>query len=144
MKLTNEWVLGMCKHVSVASKDPNTKVGCIIMRDLKVLSVAWNEFPRGVVDSEDRRDRPTKYKYTEHAERNAIYDAAKRGVALDGATMYLSYCPCTECARAIICCGIRELVCYPPIQDSPWGEDFRIADTMLFEAAVNVTYEVKT
>lgn len=145
MNLTNEMLLGMAKSAALGSKDPNTKVGCLIMRDQQVLSVAWNEFPRGVKDTEERRQRPLKYKYTEHAERNAIYNAAARGVALVGSTMYLPYYPCSDCARGIICSGIRELVCHKPDFECPtWGQEFRIAADMLFEAEVIVTFEEKT
>lgn len=144
MKLTNEAYLALAKWASLNSNDPDTKVGCLIMSGNDVLSVAWNEFPDGVKDTEERRTRPLKYKYTEHAERAAIYDAAKRGVALEGATMYLPYYPCSDCARAIICCGIRELVCYAPNFECPtWGQEFRIAGDMLFEAEVIVTFEEK-
>lgn len=143
MKLPNEAYLALAKWTSLNSNDPNTKVGCLIMRDNDVLSVAWNEFPPGVYDTKDRRLRPTKYKYTEHAERAAIYDAAKRGVALEGAAMYLPYYPCGDCARAIIYSGIRELVCYRPDLECPtWGQEFRIAREMLNEAEVVVTFEV--
>lgn len=144
MKLTNEMLLGMAKWAALGSKDKHTKVGCLIMRDDQVLSVAWNEFPIGVTDTDERRERPLKYKYIEHAERAAIYNAAMRGVALAHSTMYLPYYPCSDCARAIICSGIRELVCYRPDFECPtWGQEFRIAGEMLYEAEVIVTFEDK-
>lgn len=144
MKLTNEMLLGTAKWAGICSKDKHTKVGCLIMRNEQVLSVAWNEFPRGVKDTEERRERPLKYKYTEHAERNAIYAAARAGEALRDATMYLPYYPCSDCARAIICSGIRELVCHRPDFECPtWGQEFRIAGEMLHEAEVIVTFEEK-
>jgi len=59
-----------------------------------------------------RWDRPAKYQYVEHAERQAIYNAAFLGVSLRGATAYLSWEPrvCVSCARAVIQSGVAELV----------------------------------
>jgi len=58
--------------------------------------------------------RPAKYRWTEHAERNAIFSAARMGVSIVGATMYLPWFPCAECARAIVQSGIGALVAYQP------------------------------
>ena len=57
----------------------------------------------------DNSHRPEKYDWIEHAERNAIYAAAREGRKLMGATMYLNKFPCVECARAIAQTGITEL-----------------------------------
>ena len=56
--------------------------------------------------------RPEKYDWVEHAERNAIYAAARMGAATKGCKMYLNYNPecCTDCARAIIQAGIIEVI----------------------------------
>jgi dCMP deaminase len=59
-----------------------------------------------------RWERPEKYEWVEHAERNAIYNAARSGVRTKGATMYLNYAVecCAGCTRAIIQSGIRRVV----------------------------------
>lgn len=51
-----------------------------------------------------------KYIWMEHAERNAIYLAARRGVSTEGCTMFVELTPCVECARAIIQAGIVQVV----------------------------------
>ena len=90
---------------------------------------------------EDRHARPLKYKWTEHAERNAIYAAAEMGHATKDCRIYVPWFPCVDCARAIIQCGIREMVAFKPdFEDPRWGEDFRIAVEMLDEAGVAILY----
>ncbi len=145
MTLSNKIKLGLAHLFAQNSNDARTKVGCAIFRGDDVLSIAWNEFPFGVKEAEGRREAPLKYKYTEHAERNAIYNCAKYGRSLWGSTMYLPWYPCADCARAIIQSGIKELVCYSPDWenlDPKWAEDFKAASVMLLEAEIVVTYEV--
>lgn len=96
------------------SKDRSTSVGAIIVGpDMEQRSAGYNGFPRGVNDDIDcRHDRPVKYDFTEHAERNAIYNAARVGIPLKGCTMYLNWwpTPCADCARAVIQSGIIAVV----------------------------------
>ena len=77
-------------HVATWSKDRSTKVGCVIVGQYnEIKAVGYNGFVRGSDDSVDaRHERPAKYDWTEHAERNAIYQAARCGVSLNGAKMY--------------------------------------------------------
>jgi len=107
-----------------------------------VLATGWNGFPRGIDDDRDERhERPAKYKWTEHAERNAIYNAAANGTALRGATMVMPWYPCADCARAIIQSGIIGLVCVEPDwSDAIWADDFSIVREMLDEAGVAVVF----
>lgn len=138
----NKAFLQLAKAASEFSKDTSTKVGCAIITQ-EWLITGWNEFPRGVQDTPERRERPLKYKYTEHAEREAIYHAAREGYALKGGRMFLPWYPCADCARAIIQSGIAELICYEPNWEDPkWAEDFKVAKAMLTESGTTVTYEV--
>lgn len=125
------------------SKDRSRKVGSIIVDDRQVMIASgWNGFPRGVDDNiVERHERPLKYKYTEHAERNAIYNAAANGHSTRGCTMYLMWYPCCDCARAIIQSGIINVVCVEPDWNDPtYKDDFYITKEMLDEAGVNVQF----
>jgi len=53
----------------------------------------------GVKDLPDRFERPIKYMFFEHAERNAIFTAARHGIRTEGATLYVQALPCVDCAR---------------------------------------------
>jgi len=108
------WI-DLAERISQESKDRSTKVGCVIVSpDNTILSTGWNGFPRGVDDDDDaKHERPAKYDWTEHAERNAIYNAAREGIRLRGATAYLNYTPyaiCTHCVRALSQSGIVRFV----------------------------------
>jgi dCMP deaminase len=79
----------------------------------------------------------------EHAERNAISDARKRGHSLIGATMYGTLFPCADCARAIVAAGIRRLVVPPSIpdlqRDEKWNTHFHYAREIIALAGVEVS-----
>ncbi len=132
-------MLEMATMVASWSKDKSRKTGCIITGpNREIRSTGYNGFPRGVVDSTPARHvRPAKYLWTEHAERNAIYNAARCGTPLDGCTIYLPWYPCAECARAIIQCGITTVVGVEPDWNDPkYAEDFKVVVRMLAEARV--------
>lgn len=141
--MNNQVYLGMAKAVSNNSLDRSTKVGCLILLADGTLVLSCNGFPPDVKDEvPERHERPAKYKWTEHAERTGIYEAAADGISLRGSVMYLPWYPCCDCARAIIFAGIKELVCYAPnFEDPKWGEDFKIAHQMFVESGVVETYE---
>ncbi len=98
--------------VAARSKDPNTKLGCVIVGPAhEIRTTGYNSFPRGIRDDvPERLVRPTKYLWIEHAERNAICNAARCGTPLDGCTLYVEIMPCMDCARAIVQAGIREVI----------------------------------
>jgi dCMP deaminase len=135
--------MDLAKYISEWSKDRSTKVGAVIVNDDNIiLSVGYNGFCRGCDDTkEERHERPAKYKYTEHAERNAIYNANRLMVCLKGAKIYIPWFPCTDCARAIIQSGIRTVVVPAPnFQDERWGEDFKVSVELFEETGVNVIH----
>ncbi len=126
------------------SKDRSRKTSAVIVDDRNVLvSIGWNGFPRGLNDDADHRhERPAKYRWTEHAERNAIYNAAANGYPVRGCTMYLTWYPCADCARAIIQSGIRAVVCVEPDWNDPnWSEDFAVVKEMFSEAGIVTRFD---
>lgn len=136
------WV-AVAAQIGTWSKDRSRGVGCVIVgASNQMLSSGYNGFPRGVNDDiTERHERPAKYEWTEHAERNAIYNAARTGVALTGSTMYLPWFPCVPCARAIVQAGVAVLVAARPDPADPtWGNDFAVATEMLTEAGVGLRY----
>ncbi|MCH1481739.1 MAG: dCMP deaminase family protein [Candidatus Poseidoniaceae archaeon] len=142
--MTSKWDLrfiGLAQHISTWSKDPSTKVGCVVVgEDREIRSTGFNGFPRGINDNEERlMDREKKYPLICHAEENAIMHAARIGVSLKDSTAYVTWPPCSRCARSLIQAGIREIV-YPETGKIPerWIEDFTISDSMLNEAGVAV------
>jgi dCMP deaminase len=125
------------------SKDRSTKVGALIIgEDNEPLSWGYNGFPRGVDDNRpERHDREReKYKWSEHAERNAIYSAARSGHKLLGSRIFVSSLPtCVDCARAIIQAGIKEVyVECEAMNQSRWKDDWELTKQMYLEAGVKL------
>lgn len=127
------------------SKESGRHVGAVIVGpDREIRSTGFNGLPRGVRDDvPERHSRETgaKYIWSSHAERNAIYNAARIGIPLKGCTMYVPWFPCVECAKAIIQSGISELVAYrADMSDEKWAPEFKIVVQMLDEAGIVVRY----
>lgn len=137
-KWVDRW-MSLARLVATWSEDRSRKVGCVIVDQRQVVvSLGWNGFPRGVRgDIEARHERPAKYLWTEHSERNAIANAAAKGVSTLGCTIYLPWYPCAECARMIVQAGIAKMYCVEPDWNDPqYAADFRATDVMLLEAGV--------
>jgi dCMP deaminase len=134
-----DWAVGLAKHASILSKDPSTKVGAAIFDDKRrVVSVAYNGFPRGVEDSEYRlQNREIKYKMVLHAEQNAMAFAT---APLHGSTLFCTHPCCTQCAAMAIQRGVKH-VCWPePSAEflERWSLDAELSNAMFQEAGVQV------
>ena len=131
----------LAMHIANWSKDPSTKVGCVVVgEDREIRSTGFNGFPRGIEDDDERLlDREKKYPLICHAEENAIMHAARIGISLKGSTAYVTWPPCSRCARSLIQSGIKEII-YPTPGEIPerWQEDFDISNAMISEAGVIV------
>lgn len=127
------------------SNDPSTQNGAILVdpRTGQVRVRAANRFPEGVVESYERWQKPLKLQFVEHAERNAIYAAAKQGIRTDGLTMYCPWFACADCARGIIQAGIKKVVGHNlslHYKRVDWQASVDLAITMLKEAGIETSY----
>lgn len=128
----NKRFLMLAKHIAEWSKDPSTKVGCVIVDDTSrtVLGMGYNGFPRGVEDSDERlNDRDLKYPMVQHAETNAIHNSS---VNLAGATAYVTAKPCANCCGALIQVGVKRIIALP----TPDGLQKRLADNYVLTDAM--------
>lgn len=135
----------LANTVKLKSKDKYTQIGVVIVgRDNEIVSTGYNSFPRGIDDKIDsRQERPEKYYWFEHAERNAIYNAARIGVSTRGTTMYLSCgMPCADCARGIINAGIKQIFCerVDVTKGEHWAESQERSYDMFIEADVDIRF----
>lgn len=130
----------MAQEVASWSRDPSTKVGCVIVRpDKTIASLGFNGFARGVEDTQERlEDRNQRLLFTTHAELNAILGARE---PLNGCSIFVwPFQPCSHCASAIIQSGIAAVYC--PISDinNDWADSFKAAFQMFVEAGVKFYY----
>ncbi len=140
------YFINIANTVREKSKDPSSKIGAVIVGPEKqIISTGFNGFPRGIDETDlTRWERPIKYQFVEHAERNAIYNAARHGIAVRGCAMYIvgfgpPTVPCVECAKAVIQSGITRVVGYA-MKGVPksWIADLAFANDLLIEAGVTV------
>ena len=108
----DDYFMTMVYLVAMRSKDESTHVGAVIVGpNNEIRSTGYNSFPMGINDDvPERQERPEKYFWFSHAERNAVYLAARVGIPVEGCTMYTNGIPCTDCAFAVIQAGITEVV----------------------------------
>ena len=139
----DEYFYEMANLVATKSKDTSTQIGAVIVGpDNEIRSTGYNSFPKGLNDDlEERQERPEKYYWIEHAERNALYNAAKIGVSTKDCTMYLNCgVPCCDCARGIINSGLKRIyICEKDItKSSHWLEHSKRSMVMFEESGVEI------
>jgi dCMP deaminase len=140
----------MCYLVGMRSRDEHTHVGSIIVDSDNVLvATGYNSLPRSIEAEPDSerlsRENGEKYHWLEHAERNAIYNAARRGTQLKGCKIYVPWMPCTDCARGIIQTGISEVIIHKEGQDfydkhtnGKWIDSYQRTKAMFLESGVKL------
>jgi len=134
--------LAVAKLLSSFSKDPSTKVGCVLADDQnRIVGTGFNGFPAGVDDTDERlSNRELKYLIVQHAERNALAFATKD---VTGCTAYVwPIPPCAPCAGGLIQAGIRRIVA-PELSTTHerWGNDYDVSLEMYQEAGIIVDFE---
>lgn len=120
MKNTNLTYLARADKIASYSKDPSTKVGAFFVDEegISPIGFGYNGMPRGLPDDDpEKNQRPEKYLWYEHAERNAIYNAAQE--KMENAIIFCSHFPNMESARAIVSVGIRKVVVTELNQNTP-------------------------
>lgn len=103
----NEYFKEIVQVTSKRSACKRLKVGCLLVKDNRIISQGYNGFLPGCPHNSILRDNHEQA--TVHAEQNAICDCAKRGVSSDGSTVYITHYPCLICTRLLIACGVKEI-----------------------------------
>lgn len=103
-----------------------------------------NRLTDGAMKLDERFERPLKYVFTEHAERGAIYKAARLGVRTEGATLVSPWAACHDCARGIVQAGFSRLVRFPADVDvhTAWAESVAHGDQIMKEGGVEIVEAV--
>jgi len=143
-KSWDRYFINIAALVSTRSKDPSTQVGAVLVKENIILSTGYNGFPRGCDDAKlERYDRPLKYDWTVHAEENSLLNACRQGLSTVGSTLYVTPMrPCFKCARAIVQCGVKRVVCQALFSNERWDKDFMTSSQIIAEGGVEYV-EVK-
>ena len=148
IKMKIDWdtlFMNMVYLIAMKSKDENTHIGAVIVgSDNEIITTGYNGLVRGIKDDlPERQEKPEKYFWFEHAERNAIYNAVRIGVSLMGCKIYTNGIPCADCARAIIQSGIKEVIVdkkWDEGNEGKWKEHAGKSRIMFGEARVKIRY----
>lgn len=146
----DEYFMEVCRSIAKRATCDRGRSGCVIAKDHQILVTGYVGSPKGLPHCDDvghlfksiqHEDGSvtTHCVRTVHAEQNAICQAAKRGISIDGATLYCKMTPCRTCAMLIISCGIVRVVAekrYHDAQDSI--KMFKDANVILEHLSDNV------
>ena len=144
----DELFMGKVYEIARKSKDPRTKIGAILVIDGHAPLEGYNGIPKGVMDLPERLQRPEKYSWIEHGERNILNMAAKFGIKTVGGTLFTQGLPCVDCARGIINCEIKNIVLHKQWEDvstkltngRTWMEHYHKSKIMFDESGVSVRF----
>lgn len=137
-------ILGQCYREASESPDTSTQIGAVVVGRFGVVkfsTLSHNGFIHGWDPTVEDLERPRKYQVIEHAERRAIYRAAKGGIQLEGCTLYSTWAACADCARAIVESGFVRLVRHHPPHDDAvdrWMESVALGDEMMKSGGVEI------
>ena len=104
----DEYFMSMTLLTSIRSSCHRLHVGCMLVKNKRVISAGYNGFIAGLPHHSVVRDGHEQN--TVHAEQNAIVDAARRGVSLEGSTAYITHYPCIICTKLLIASGIQKII----------------------------------
>jgi dCMP deaminase len=109
--------INIAKEIATASKCVSKQVGAVIVKDGRILSTGYNGTPSGYINCCDYWDNKYTKEHHEwsklyeiHAEMNAIIWAAREGISIKDATIYVTLEPCSECSKNLIASGIKRIV----------------------------------
>ncbi|MDI6734095.1 MAG: dCMP deaminase family protein [Patescibacteria group bacterium] len=124
-----EYFLSVAKIASSRSTCDRLRVGAVIVKNKAILSTGYNGSSRGLPHCDDVGHEISDGHCirTIHAEANALVHAARHGIAIDGATMFLTNSPCYDCFKMIVNAGIKEVV-YSGFYMSRYGASKKVLD----------------
>ena len=123
----DKYFMEIAKMVAKRSTCDRRNVGAVIVKDKNILSTGYNGSPKGLphCDEAGHEMSDGHCVRTIHAEANALIQAAKHGVAMDEAVMYLTDSPCYDCFKMLVNSGIKEVV-YGEYYDSRYDSSSKV------------------
>jgi len=126
--MKDSYYLDICSEIARASTCLKMQVGAVIVKNNEIVSTGCNSSPPGIIKCTDigycvRKDKEIPSKYllgfcpANHAEESALLSAARKGVCLEGATLYCTHSPCFMCTKMILRSGISRVVCRYKYED---------------------------
>lgn len=129
----DEYFMEVCEAIAKRATCDRGRSGCVIARDNQILATGYVGAPAGLPHCDEVGHQLKRLVHedgavtthcvrTVHAEQNAICQAARRGIGIQGATLYCRMTPCRACAMMIINCGVTRVVCQRKYHDGAESE----------------------
>lgn len=129
----DEYFMEVCEAIAKRATCDRGRSGCVIARDNQILATGYVGAPAGLPHCDEVGHQLKRLVHedgavtthcvrTVHAEQNAICQAARRGIGIQGATLYCRMTPCRACAMMIINCGVARVVCQRKYHDGAESE----------------------
>ena len=140
---TYRFAMEQALSAATQSDDPSTQVGAILVSPdgTDIIAHGCNNMPEKVRVTPERMQRPLKYDVREHAERDAIFRAAKLGRQTLDSVLVGIWAGCSHCSRAAILAGVSAFVSFPFERGGTanhWDDDIELGREMLRESGVAV------
>jgi dCMP deaminase len=141
----DQYFMEVCRAISKRATCDRGRSGCVIAKDNQILATGYVGAPSGLPHCDEAGHQLKKLIHedgtvtqhcvrTVHAEQNAICQAARKGVAIQGGTLYCRMTPCRTCAMMIINCGIKRVICERRYHDGAESE------RMFSEVGISLEY----
>ncbi|AIK68228.1 putative dCMP deaminase [Rhizobium phage vB_RleM_P10VF] len=110
MKQRHQLFFDIACSAALESKYDGTKVGCVVVKEGRPISIGWNGYPTGADDDGiNQMVRDDRLQLAIHAEENAILNAALHGNSVKDATVYVTHKPCTSCLSKLSNAGVKQV-----------------------------------
>lgn len=134
-------LLRRCYEAARVSQHPSTHNAALLLSGEQVVVEGINNLPPGVSNVDARFEGPNKHVFLNHAERDAIYRAARQGIRTEGLTMVMPWLPCIPCANAVVTSGISLLITHRQMSErtkAKWQAELALGVQVLSEGGVRI------
>lgn len=134
-------LLRKCYNYAKRSNHPSTHNAALLVKKDKIILKGVNILPPGVKVKKERFTGDNKHIYPNHAERDLVYKAARKGIKTKGLTMVMAWLPCIPCANAVISAGIKKLIIHKQMVEKTregWVEELKNAVQIMKEAGIKI------
>lgn len=134
--------MDVAKEISTWSSCMRQHVGAVIVKDKRIIATGYNGAPSGIKTCKDRGfcykhslgiTKGNNHCYAIHAEQNALLQAAKLGISVQGATIYCTHQPCNICLKSILNAGIQTIY-----YETPYDDEFAKKLKEEYEGCLNI------
>lgn len=135
-----EYFKQICETTAKRSCCSRLKVGCILVKDNRIISQGYNGYLPGFPHESIVKDNHEVA--TVHAEQNTIIDCAKRGVSCQDCEAYITHFPCLTCTKMLLAAGVKKIYYINDYKNDDTIYNFLIPETYHINCSKHATVEI--